>query len=174
MENRYTLAADSFGAQEIEAAIGVLRSGNYTMGAKVKEFERALADWAGVKDAIMVNSGSSANLLLVDSLMRRLDQAEIKIRPGDEVIVPMLSWPTTVWPLVQLGLVPVFADIDLDTLAISLDSAEKLITPKTKGMFLIHVLGQAAPMKDYVEFCRKYGLTLIEDCCESFGAYDQG
>lgn len=169
----YGLAADSFGPQEIEAAIGVLKSGMYTMGERVKKFERALADWMGVKEAIMVNSGSSANLLLVDSLLRRLDQNEIKLRPGDEVLVPTLSWPTTVWPIVQLGLTPVFVDIDPNTLAISLESAEKLITPKTKAMFLIHVLGQACSMKEYTEFCGKYGLTLIEDCCESFGAFDQ-
>lgn len=150
--------------------MAVMRSGYYTMGEKTKTFERAIAEWIGAKHAIMVNSGSSANLLLVEAMMRPL-HGEPKLQVGDEVLVPALSWPTTIWPLVQLGLVPVFIDIDPATLAIDLESARKALSPKVKGLFLIHVLGQAANMKAIADFCEENRITLMEDCCESLGAY---
>ncbi len=174
MSEKYLLAADSFGPEEIKAGIEVIQSGRYTMGEKVKEFEKGIAQWVGAEHAVMVNSGSSANLLLVDALIRRSQSDQAPLKPGDEVLVPALSWPTTVWPIVQLGLVPVFVDVDPKTLAISLDEAAKMLTPKTRGMFLIHVLGQACDMKSYRDFCDKHKITLIEDCCESLGAYDGG
>lgn len=151
-----------------------MRSRKYTMGEKVAQFERALADWMGFEHVVMVNSGSSANLLLIDSLIRRLDMTKAPLKQGDEVLVPALSWPTTVWPLVQLGLKPVFVDIDPKTLAIDLESARSALGDRTRGMFLIHVLGQACNMKPYQDFCNENGITLIEDCCESFGAFNTG
>lgn len=171
---RHSLSSDSFGDEEIEAAISVLKSGRYTMGKRVAQFEKEFAARVGMKHAIMVNSGSSANLIAIAALMNPYYPEGKRLSPGDEVFVPALAWPTTVWPLVQLGLVPVYVDIDSDTLAISLDSAKKNLSPKTKGMFLIHVLGQAAPMDTYTAFCKEHGLVLIEDCCESFGAFFDG
>ncbi len=171
---RHGLSSDSFGNDEIEAAIGVLKSGRYTMGERVAQFEKEFAQWVGMKHAVMVNSGSSANLIAIAALMNPYYPEDQRLSPGDEVFVPALAWPTTVWPLVQLGLVPVYVDIDSDTLAISLDSAKKNLSPKTKGMFLIHVLGQAAPMDAYTAFCKEHGLVLIEDCCESFGSFFAG
>lgn len=170
---KYSLAKDSFDQQEIDAVVNVMKSGKYTMGEQVSLFERELAEWMGAKHALMVNSGSSANLLMVEALLRR-SLSEGVLKAGDEVLVPALSWPTTVWPLLQLGLVPVFTDVDPTTLAIDLKSAERSLSPKTKGMFLIHVLGLAADMKAYQAFCKKNGITLIEDCCESFGAFFEG
>jgi len=171
---RYGLSSDSFGNDEIEAAVGVLKSGRYTMGECVAQFEKEFAAWVGMKHAIMVNSGSSANLIAIAALMNPYYPEDQKLSPGDEVLVPALAWATTVWPLVQLGLVPVYVDIDINTLAINLDSAKKNLSPKTKGMFLIQVLGQAAPMDRYTAFCEEHGLVLIEDCCESFGAFFDG
>lgn len=171
---RYGLSSDSFGNDEIEAAISVLKSGRYTMGERVAQFEKEFAAWVGMKHAVMVNSGSSANLITIAALMNPYHPEDRKLSPGDEVLVPALAWSTTVWSLAQLGLVPVYVDIDADTLAISLDSAKKSLSPKTKGMFLIQVLGQAAPMDKYAAFCKEYGLVLIEDCCESFGAFFDG
>lgn len=168
----YPLASGQLGPEELEAAIDSLRSGRYTMGEKVSEFENALAEWIGVKHAVMVNSGSSANLLLVDSLLRRTITAPLQ--PGDEVLVPALAWPTTVAPIIQLGLVPVYCDIDPITLALDLKSAEQVISRRTKAMFLIHVLGRACAMNPYLDFCDEHDLVLIEDCCESFGAFDAG
>lgn len=170
----FRLAADQLDSDEIEAAIECLRQGRYSMGATVHQFESALADWLGVRHAVMANSGSSANLLLIDSLLRRSDPNQVKLQPGDEVLVPALAWPTTVWPILQLGLVPVYVDIDPATLALDLAAAETALSPRTRGLFLIHVLGQACDMNRYVAFCAAHGLTLIEDCCESLGAFHAG
>lgn len=171
---KYSLASDSFNSEEIQAGIEVLKSGKYTMGEKVEEFEEKFAQYVGAKHSIMVNSGSSANLLLVEGLIRRSQPNKAPLSIGDEVIVPALSWPTTVWPVAQLGLKPVYVDVDPKTLAIDLKKAKNSLTSKTKGMFLIHVLGQACNMQEYVSFCNKNGITLIEDCCETLGAYSDG
>jgi CDP-6-deoxy-D-xylo-4-hexulose-3-dehydrase len=166
----YRLAANTLGPEEIEAAKAVLDSGMLTLGEQVAAFEQSFAAWTGAKHALMVNSGSSANLLAVDVMLRR-SRGEAPWKAGDEVLVPALAWPTTVWPLAQLGLVPVFVDVDPDTFAICLESAEAALTPKTKGMFLIHVLGLVPDMRAYTAFCQRHGLTLIEDTCESLGGH---
>ena len=171
---RYDLAANTIGEEEIAAAIDVIRSGRVTMGDRVREFEERFAQWTGAPYALMVNSGSSANLLVVESLLRGVRTNGRRWRVGDEVIVPALAWPTTVWPLAQLGLVPILVDIDPDTLAIDLESAQSVLSPRTVGMFLIHVLGQACDMAPYVEFCKDNNLVLIEDACESLGAHSAG
>ena len=172
-EGRYPLAADTIGVKEIAAAKEVLDSGQLTMNRRVRAFEEQFAEWVGVKHAIMVNSGSSANLLIVDSLLQG-GTSEALLQRGDEVIVPALSWPTTVWPLAQLGLIPVFADVDPRTLAIDIQSATSLIGPRTRAMFLIHPLGRAVDISSYLRFCQLYGLLLIEDACESLGAHCSG
>jgi CDP-6-deoxy-D-xylo-4-hexulose-3-dehydrase len=169
----YRLAANTFGVEEIEAAKAVLDSGMLTMGEHVRSFETAFADWVGAKHAVMVNSGSSANLLATDLMLRRSHGPGVWQR-GDEVLVPALAWPTTVWPLVQLGLIPVFVDVDPDTFAISLESAEAALSPRTRGMFLIPVLGLTPDMDRYTAFCRRHGLVLLEDACESLGSHHDG
>ena len=171
---RYELAANTIGDREIEAAIEVLRSGRLTMGERVRAFEKAFAEWAGAEYAIMANSGSSANLLVIESRMRGVRNHAVRWQPGDEVIVPALAWPTTVWPLAQLGLIPVLADVDPVTLAVDLESAASMIGPRTVGMFLVHVLGQAPDMSRYVDFCHKHDLVLVEDACESLGVHSGG
>ncbi len=173
MSATYPLASTTFGAEEIEAAKAVFDSNQFTMGERVSKFEREFAEWTGAKHALMVNSGSSSNLLMVDLMIRR-SNGGAPWKRGDEVLVPALSWPTTVWPLVQLGLVPVYVDVDPGTLAIDIESARSVLTPKTKGMFLIHVLGQAANMDKISAFCRENGITLLEDNCESLGAHFDG
>ncbi len=165
------LSFDDYGQDEIKAITKSFRSKKYTMGNSVQLFENKISKWLGVKNAIMVNSGSSANLLLITSLLYRSFISKNLLKPGDEVLVPALAWSTTVWPIVQLGLIPVFVDIDINTLAIDIKSAKKMISKKTKAVFLIHVLGQACKMNDFVNFCKKNNLFLIEDCCESFGAF---
>lgn len=169
----YRLAADTLGRDEIEAAKAVLDSGQLTMGRRVQAFEAEFAEWVGASHAVMVNSGSSANLLMVDTLLRATSGARL-LQPGDEVIVPGLSWPTTVWPVAQLGLVPVFADVDSRTLAIDLMSARSLVGPRTRAMFVIHPLGRSIDAPGYARFCAEHDLELIEDCCESLGAHWAG
>jgi CDP-4-dehydro-6-deoxyglucose reductase, E1 len=90
------------------------------------------------------------------------------------VLVCGLSWPTTVWPLAQLGLVPVFVDANPDTLALDLTAAKKALGEKTRGMFVVPVLGRVPNMAEYVAFCKQHNLVLIEDCCESLGAFSEG
>jgi CDP-4-dehydro-6-deoxyglucose reductase, E1 len=170
---RYPLAMNSIDSAEIEAAIGVLRSGRLTMGEKVRRFEESFASWTGSRFAVMVNSGSSANLLMVEAMVRGHAHPR-RWTPGDEVLVPALAWPTTVWPLGQAGLVPVFVDVDPSTLAIDLSSAREGLSPRTRGMFLIHVLGQAADMESILSFCSEHELDLLEDSCESLGACSGG
>src|SRR5919198_3068056 len=126
MSTPYQLAADTISVDEIAAAKAVLDSGRLTMGERVRAFELEFAARVGARHAVMVNSGSSANLIMVDTLVRR-SAGDAPLRPGDEVLVPALSWPTTVWPIVQLGLVPVFVDIDPATLAIDLGSAQEAL-----------------------------------------------
>jgi CDP-4-dehydro-6-deoxyglucose reductase, E1 len=173
MKLKYPLASTTFSREEIDAAKAVLDSGQFTMGERVKEFENEFAKWTGAKHALMVNSGSSSNLLMVDAMLRR-SKGNAPWKKGDEVLVPALAWPTTVWPLVQLGLVPVYVDVDPKTLAIDLESAKSVLTPKTKGMFLIHVLGQCADMAATLKFCTDHGIALLEDNCESLGANFDG
>jgi CDP-6-deoxy-D-xylo-4-hexulose-3-dehydrase len=169
----YALAASTFGTEEIDAAKAVLDSGRLTMGPVVHSFESEFAAWTGAKHALMVNSGSSANLLVVDAMLRRSRQTAAW-QAGDEILVPGLAWPTTVWPLAQLGLVPVFVDVDPTTLAIDLESARSVLTPRTRGLFLVHVLGQVPAMDAYLAFCREHDLVLIEDACESLGGHFAG
>jgi CDP-6-deoxy-D-xylo-4-hexulose-3-dehydrase len=171
---RFPLASDTFEAEEINAAKKVLDSRFYTMGEQVKSFESEIGKWIGAKHVIMVNSGSSANLLLIQAMITRTNPKLAKFKTGDEVLVPALAWSTTVWPLVQLGLVPVFVDCDEKTLAIDLKAAQKSLSPKTKGMFLIHVLGLACDMSEYNKFCKNNSIELLEDCCESLGAFYEG
>lgn len=170
---KFKLAADSFEQEEIDAVTAVMKSGRYTMGEQVQAFERELAKWLGAKHCLMVNSGSSANLLMVESLLRR-SLREGQLQPGDEVLVPALAWPTTVWPVLQLGLVPVYTDVDPATLAIDVKSAERSLSPRTKAMCLIHVLGLSADMTAISTFCQQHKIVLIEDCCESFGSFYEG
>lgn len=144
----------TFGEEEIEAAVKVMRSTYVTQGKKVREFEQAFADKFGFKYAVACNSGSSANLLAVTALKIRED-----LKSGDEVIVPALSWPTTIWPIVQNGLVPVFADCDPDTFNIRVEGMSDL----TRAMMPIHVYGN--PIR-----VNSYGYPVIEDCCEALGA----
>ena len=168
----FSLSTNTIDREDLDAVIQVLESGRYTQGEKVAEFEKQVAQWTGAKEAVYVNSGSSANLLMVDALIRGRRQGRF-LELGDEVLVPALSWPTSVWPIVQLGLTPVFVDICPDTLAIDVASAEEALTSKTKAVMLLHIMGLAADMQKITAFCEKNDLILLEDACESFGAYFQ-
>ena len=154
----------TFGEEEIAAAVDVLRSTQVTHGAKVKEFERQFAAGA---HGIAVNSGSSANLLLVSALTNPATAG--RLHPGDEVIVSALSWSTTVWPLVQHGLTPVIVDVDPGTFNISPEQVERAISLRTRGLMPVHVYGNPCDM-DALEVFASDHIELIEDCCEALGA----
>lgn len=168
---RFPLGQNAHDTDDILNMIKVLLTGNFTMGEQVNKFEAMFAEYVGVKHAVMVNSGSSANLLVMSALTNYKRQN--KLMPGDEVIVPALCWSTSIFPIIQCNLVPVFADVDPETLNIDLDDLEKKITDKTKAIMLVHVLGNCTDMQKLMEIVERHNLTLIEDTCESLGSkYD--
>jgi CDP-6-deoxy-D-xylo-4-hexulose-3-dehydrase len=161
----------SFGAQEVNVALDVLLSTRVTMGPKVKQFEREYAAAFGFGHGVMVNSGSSANLLAIAAVAN--PAWKDGLRPGDEVIVPALSWSTTVWPLIQMGLVPVIVDCDPATFNLDPQAVERAIGPKTRGLLIVPVYGNPCDMDALTDICRRHNLLLMEDCCEAMGAsYD--
>ena len=162
----------TYGAGEIWEALDSLLSTRVTMGEKVRRFEREYGDYARLPHAIMVNSGSSANLLAVAALSN--PATPDRLRPGDEVIVPALSWSTTVWPLIQCGLIPVIVDVDPETLNIAPEQVERAIGPRTRGIMPVHVYGNACDMDALSSIARQHSLILIEDCCEALGTRYQG
>jgi CDP-6-deoxy-D-xylo-4-hexulose-3-dehydrase len=161
----------TFGPDEISAALEVLLSTYVTQGKRVQKFEKQFSDYTQTKYGVMNNSGSSANLLAISGLV---GLEEGGLRPGDEVIVPALSWSTTVWPLVQCGLVPVIVDIDPKTLNIDPDMARDAIGPKTRGLMPVHVYGNPCDMNALLDISKSADLVLIEDCCEALGAKYHG
>ena len=162
----------TFGADEIFAATETLLSTWVTMGRQVRAFEAAFTGAHGFAEGVMNNSGSSANLLAIAALANptTLD----RLKPGDEVIVSAVSWSTTVWPLIQHGLVPVIVDIDQDTLNIDPGEIERAIGPRTRAVMPVHVYGNPCDMDALGDICHRHDLVLIEDCCEALGASYKG
>lgn len=174
MTYRVPLASNSLGREEIDAAMSVLSSGFVTQGKKVSAFEEMLAEMHDVKHAILVNSGSSANLVGIEALVvlsrLRPDLMFGSIDVGDEVVIQGLNWPSTIKPMVNMGLVPVFADVDPQNLNASVSHIEKVVTDKTKLIVAVPVLGNTEYIDELEQFCQKKGIPLFVDGCESFGA----
>ncbi len=164
MDNRWT-------HEEYEAINRVVCSGNYTMGTEVEAFEKEVSKYFDSKFAVMVNSGSSANLIAVASL---IFSEKYDLKKGDEVIVPSVSWGTTYSPLQQYGLKLKFVDVDIDTLNLNLDEIEKAITKNTKMIFAVNLLGNCINYNRLIEICEKHNLILVEDNCESMGSKFDG
>ena len=163
----WDLAADTWGDEERAAVTRVMKSGRYTMGPEVAAFERAFADYHGRGFGVMVNSGSSANLVGVASLFH------VKERPlgrGDEVIVPAISWSTTYHPLHQYGLRLRFVDVELDTLNMDTGALKEALTPKTRAIVGVSILGNPAALDVIRAFADEHRLWFIEDNCESLDA----
>ena len=140
-----------------------------TAGRYAREFEKRLAEHLGVRFALMVNSGSSANLLAFAALTSPL-LGDRRIKRGDEVITVACAFPTTVAPIIQYGAVPVFADVTLPGANIDVDSLDKALSPKTKAVMIAHTLGNPFDVKTVKEFCDRHGLFLIEDNCDALGS----
>lgn len=140
-----------------------------TAGRFNDEFEAAFAEKLGVRYALTTNSGSSANLLAFTALTSHKLKNKA-LRKGDEVIAVAAGFPTTVNPIIQNGLVPVFVDCEIGTYNINVDRIEEAITPKTKAIFLAHTLGNMYDMDRMMEIARKYDLWVIEDSCDALGA----
>jgi CDP-6-deoxy-D-xylo-4-hexulose-3-dehydrase len=168
---RIPLMVPPFGWEEVWEAVESLLSTQVSMGEKVRRFEAMFAQYIGVKHAVMVNSGSSANLLALSVLTNPLCPG--LLQPGDEVITPAVTWATTVFPILNVGLTPVLVDVDLDTFTIAPQEIEKAITPKTRAIMLVHVLGNPCDMRKIMAIARRHNLLVIEDTCEAHGAeYD--
>lgn len=166
----YSLAHDTWDTREVSALQKVIASGRYTMGPEVAKFENEFAKYIGSKYAVMTNSGSSANLIALTSIVQN---PKYNLKAGDEVIVPAVSWSTTFFPVQQNGLVLKFVDIDKDSLNIDPTIIEQAITEKTKAVFAVNLLGNSCELAELKRICKTHNLVLIEDNCESFGASHQ-
>jgi len=167
----YPLATSTWDDEEILVATALLKSGELTMGQNVKEFEEQFAKYVGTKYAVMFSSGSSANLAMLTALKYVKNS---KLSDGDHVIVPAVSWSTTYYPINQLGFVLDFVDIDINTLNIDVTEVEKRITPKTKAIFTVNLLGNSSNLQALKAIADKHDLILLEDNCESLGASIDG
>ncbi len=170
------LAASGLRDSDIDLVTAVLRSGNLTMGKEVKHFEKLMCEYLNVSNFIMLNSGSSANLLMFEALLRPTKSTP-RLNQGDSVLVPAIAWPTTIWPIIQLGLNPLFVDIDPLTLAIDLTKAQKVIDSSKfpiTAIFPIHPLGHAISPSALQQFVEANNLVLINDVCESLGSWREG
>jgi len=169
---RIPIAVPTFGWEEVWESVDSLLSTNVTMGAKVREFERLFAQYLGVRHAIMVNSGSSANLLALSILSS--PATERPILAGDEIITPAVTWATTVFPIINCGAVPVLVDVDLETFNLDVSKVEEAITDRTKAIMLVHLLGNPCDMKKLMDIAKTHDLFVIEDACEAIGAECDG
>ena len=168
---KYELATSSWDQKEIDAIHKVIASDNYTMGQNVKQFEEDFARFTHNKYCVMVNSGSSANLLAVAALFYKKDNP---LKRGDEVIVPAVSWATTYYPLYQYGLKLKFVDIDLETLNFDLNALQAAISEKTRLIFAVNLLGNPNDFNAILKMISGKNIYLMEDNCESLGAVYEG
>lgn len=162
---KFPLNQTTFDEEEIIAMIDAMLHGKLSRSVKVDQFEKEFAEKVGSKYAILVNSGSSANLLAVAAVCQKTRANYLK--PGDEILVPSLCWSTSVFPLIQYGLVPVFVDVDPFTLNITMDTLKAKVTPKTRGLFLVHVMGNCVQMKEVMDLAAENNWVVVEDTCES-------
>ena len=163
----FPLMADTWGDEEIEAIQGVIESGRYTMAGNVARFEEAFAAYHGRGHAVMVNSGSSANLIAVAALSHHGKRG---LRPGDEVIVPAISWSTTFFPFQQYGLRLRFVDVDIDTLGLDVSRLDEALTPRTRAITGVSILGNPCALDVMRDFADRHELWFFEDNCESLDA----
>jgi CDP-6-deoxy-D-xylo-4-hexulose-3-dehydrase len=163
----YDLASSSWGPEEIAAMRRVIESGRFTMGEHVERFEEAFRAKFGVKHALMVGSGSAANLVGIAALCHAKGRP---LQRGDEVIVPTVAWATTYYPLHQYGLRFRFVDCELDTLNIDVSRLEEALTPRTRMVVAVSILGNPCALDRLRAFCDRHELILFEDNCESMGA----
>ena len=144
-----------------------------TTGRFAKEFEKKFAEFMHQKSCLLVNSGSSANLVAFSTLTSRV-LGEDAVKIGDEVITVAAGFPTTVNPIIQCGCIPVFIDVEAETHQIDVSLLEKALSPKTSAVMVAHTLGNPFNVKAVKEFCDKHNLWLVEDCCDAVGATHHG
>ena len=164
---RYPLASSAWDQAELQAMSEVIASGAYTMGERVAEFENAFKTYIGSRYCLMVNSGSSANLLMIAALRYVKNHP---LLPGDEIIVPAVSWATTYFPLYQYQLKLKFLDIDARTLNYDLDALASAVTERTRAILAVNLLGNPNNFSQILSIIDGRDILLLEDNCESLGA----
>ncbi|TSA57087.1 DegT/DnrJ/EryC1/StrS family aminotransferase [bacterium] len=167
----YPLSVATYEVEEVLAAVDSLCSFRTTMWEKTAAFECQFAQAHGITEAIMVNSGSSADLLIAFAMIN--PQAKL-LKPGDEILVPSVTWPTQIWSAMMAGLKVRFVDTDPVSLNMDLKDLEAKIGPRTRAISLVHLMGNPCDMERILALSQKHDLTLIEDCCEALGAKFDG
>lgn len=166
----YPLARPSYGAEEVLEALESMMTYRTTMWDKTKRFENEFGSLIEA-EAIMVNSGSSADLLIV---LAQMTQSGGNLRPGDEVCVPAVTWPTHLWSVLMAGLKPVLIDVNPETLNLSIEDLVTKVTPRTRCIFPVHLMGNPADMDSITSIARDVDAVVLEDCCEALGARWRG
>ena len=166
---KVSLSAPVFDHKEKNSAIKAINNLRLSQGVNVKKFEKIFSKFVGTKYGIATNSGSSANLITLEAL-----KEYFKLKNGDEVILPAATFATVPMPVLQVGLKPVFVDVDPEDLNISAKEIERAITKRTKIVMIVHTLGYPAKMREIKKICKKKKLILFEDCCEAHGASING
>jgi CDP-4-dehydro-6-deoxyglucose reductase, E1 len=165
----FPLVDTSYSIEEIDDCKAVLDSGYLTMGSQVKQFENKFSQFLNIPHSVMSNSGSSANLLSFAAVTNPLRENHLK--KGDKVAVPAVCWSTSLWPIVQMGLIPVLVDVDPFTLNLSIDQFKLAIQKHDiKAIMMVHVLGNSTEIEQLLELVNDHRLILIEDTCESLGS----
>ena len=164
----YPLLEDPYRKKDLTSAIKVIKTGKITIGKHTINFERKFSKKINTNFSVMVNSGSSANLLALQCLINPYRKNRLK--SGDSVLIPSVCWSTSLWPIIQSGLKPVFVDVDIKTLNLDLDDLSKKINKRTKALMLVHVLGNSTNMDKLMHILKKNKIILIEDTCESLGS----
>ncbi|HEV2445227.1 MAG TPA: lipopolysaccharide biosynthesis protein RfbH, partial [Candidatus Sulfopaludibacter sp.] len=163
------VAGRVFDAEELRFLVDSSLDFWLTTGRFAARFEREFARWMGIRECALVNSGSSANLLAVSALTSP-KLGERRLVPGDEVITVAAGFPTTVNPIFQNGLVPVFVDVEVPSYNVDVRQLEAALSPRTRAVILAHTLGNPFDLDAVIGFTRKYNLWLIEDCCDAVGS----
>ena len=165
----YPLAEPTYGENEVVNALDSMTTFSTTMWDKVKDFEKMFGEKYG-GEAIMVNSGSSADLLISFAISEKSGGS---LPYGSEILVPSVTWPTHLWSLVMAGFKVKLIDIDPETLNFDLNDLKRNISKDTKGVFIVHLLGNMGDMSSLVKICKENNLILLEDCCDGLGTnYD--
>ena len=172
-ESAVPVSGRVFDAEDIQTLVDSSLDFWLTTGRFAKQFEREFAQFFNMRHALLVNSGSSANLLALTSLTSHLLD-EKRLMEGDEVITVATGFPTTVNPIFQNNLVPVFVDVDIPTYNIDVTQLETALSEKTRAVMMAHTLGNPFDLEAVTAFCKKHDLRLIEDCCDAVGAKYNG
>lgn len=167
--NDILVSGKKYDEKEIIAVVDAALDGWWTEGEVTNKFEKRFCKFLGIKQTIVVNSGSSANLLALKALTsQKLGDRQLK--EGDEVITVAAGFPTTINPIIQCNCTPVFCDVDLPTYNINIEQLKKAVSKKTQVVFLPHTLGNPFDVEEVIKLCKKHNLWLIEDNCDSLGS----